>query len=262
MKRFFVFAFLLLLSVPICSASPDLNKLPEQDVQKVKDLIAKLEPYIKEREAAENLAKLTFDELYAPLNEEERAFLKGFQEIDPVAAGVHIPYREIATGQEELTVIRGQTMKVLKDGKEEEKILPPQYLPPKVFEKYTAMMEAMKKNLGKRLFVESGYRSSAYQLYLFVYYLKNHEYSIKETVKFVTLPGYSEHGSPNHQAIDFINENGINGEDKPEEFEALAEYKWLLDNAAKFDFVLSYPRSAQGGVTFEPWHWRYEHNEK
>ncbi len=258
MKKFFICAVLLVLSVPAYSAALDLAKLPEPDVQQVKDLIVKLEPYIREREAAENLAKLTFDELYAPLDEDERAFLKGFQDIDPKAAGVRIPYREIATGQEELVVLRGQKMKVVKDGKEEEKIVPPQYLPPPVFQKYTEMMDAMQKDLGKRLLVESGYRSSAYQLYLFVYYLKNHEYSITETVKFVTLPGYSEHGSPNHQAVDFINENGINGEEVPEEFEALPEYRWLLENAVKFDFVLSYPRNAQGGITFEPWHWRYE----
>lgn len=262
MKKFLLCACVLFLSVPVCSAALDLDKLPEQDVQQVKDLIAKLDPYIREREAAENLATLTFDELYAPLNEADRAFLKSFQDIDPRAAGVRIPYREIATGQEELVVIRGQKMMVTKDGKEEEKIVPPQYLPPKVFQKYTEMMDAMQKDLGKRLLVESGYRSSAYQLYLFVYYLKNHEYSIKETVKFVTLPGYSEHGSPNHQAIDFINESGINGEEVSEEFEALPEYAWLQKNAAKFDFVHSYPRGASGGITFEPWHWRYEPDEK
>ena len=258
MKRFFICALVLLLAFPAYSATLDLEKLPEQDVQKVKDLIAKLEPYIREREAAENLAKLTFDELYAPLNDDERDFLKSFQDIDPKAAGVRIPYREIATGQEELIVLRGQKMKITKDGKEEGKIIGPQYLPPLVFQKYTEMMDAMQKDLGKRLLVESGYRSSAYQLYLFVYYLKNHEYSIKETVKFVTLPGYSEHGSPNHQAIDFINENGINGEEVPEEFEVLPEYAWLKDNATKFNFVHSYPRNAEGGITFEPWHWRYE----
>ena len=115
----------------------------------------------------------------------------------------------------------------------------------------------MQKDIGKRLYVESGYRSSAYQLYLFVSYLKNHSYSIKETAKFVALPGYSEHGDPQHQAIDFINENGIN-QDRPKEFENLPEYQWLLANAGKFGFVLSYPRNSKEGITFEPWHWRYD----
>src|SRR3990167_9540016 len=119
MKRFLMCALVLLLSVPVYSATLDLEKLPEQDIQKAKDLIVKLDPYIREREAAENLAKLTFDELYAPLNDDERAFLKSFQDIDPKAAGVRIPYREIATGEEELVVIRGQKMEVLNKGKEE-----------------------------------------------------------------------------------------------------------------------------------------------
>jgi D-alanyl-D-alanine carboxypeptidase len=91
-----------------------------------------------------------------------------------------------------------------------------------------------------------------------VFYLSNHEYSIKETAKFVALPGYSEHGAPKFQAIDFINAEGINGEDNPQEFEDLAENKWLLEHAGEFGFVLSYPKDAPGGITWEPWHWRYE----
>ena len=74
----------------------------------------------------------------------------------------------------------------------------------------------------------------------------------------MALPGYSEHGSVKHQALDFINTDGINGEDNPEEFEALEENRWLLKNAKKFGFVLSYPKNDKSGITWEPWHWRYE----
>jgi D-alanyl-D-alanine carboxypeptidase len=95
-------------------------------------------------------------------------------------------------------------------------------------------------------------------LYLFVFYLSNHAYSIRETVKYVALPGYSEHGCPRRQALDFINEEGINGDGCPEQFEALAENAWLLKNAHKFNFVLSYPKDAKEGITYEPWHWRIE----
>ena len=44
------------------------------------------------------------------------------------------------------------------------------------------------------------------------------------------------------------------------------EYPWLLDNAHKFGFALSYPRPAKNtqedfnettGYNFEPWHWRF-----
>ncbi len=47
-------------------------------------------------------------------------------------------------------------------------------------------------------------------------------------------------------------------EENAGEFEALPEYRRLLDHAEEFGFVLSYPRQAQAGIPFEPWHWRYE----
>jgi len=139
--------------------------------------------------------------------------------------------------------------------------LPPQFLPRDVNERYTKMMEAMQKDIGKRLYLESGYRSSAYQLYLFIDSLKNHNYSIRETAKYVALPGYSEHGCPRRQALDFINEDGVNGDGNPQEFEDLPEYAWLTKNAGKFGFILSYPKDANEGITYEPWHWRIKGKE-
>ena len=61
-----------------------------------------------------------------------------------------------------------------------------------------------------------------------------------------------------HLAIDFINANGVNGEKNVAEFEALPEFQWLLRNAGKFGFVLSYPKNAGFGITYEPWHWHYD----
>ncbi|HAM41218.1 MAG TPA: hypothetical protein DDX89_07900 [Candidatus Omnitrophica bacterium] len=127
---------------------------------------------------------------------------------------------------------------------------------------YEAMMEAMAHDLGKRLLVESGYRSPAYQLYLFLFYLPKHDHSIRETNRFVALPGHSEHGYPPRQAVDFINEEGINGEDNPEAFEALPEYQWLAHHAHEFGFVLSYPRDNPHNTAFEPWHWHFEQSDK
>ncbi len=234
----------------------NLDRLSDADIQKVQTLLAKLEPLMTERKTKQNLATLTFPELYAPLNPGERQFLKKFQNLEPGPLNVKIPYRGLATGKEELVLVKGQ--KVNEKGKERE--IPPQFVPTEVFKAYTVMMAAMQKDLGRRLYVESGYRSSAYQLYLLVYYLKNHRYSIRQTAKFVALPGYSEHGSPEHQALDFINRDGINGEDNPKEFEDLPEFRWLVKNAGKFGFVLSYPRGSKEGITYEPWHWRYEKN--
>lgn len=63
--------------------------------------------------------------------------------------------------------------------------------------------------------------------------------------------GYSEHqlGS----TVDFTTPD-IPG--AREEFASTKEYEWLLDNAHKYGFVLSYPEGNQFYV-FEPWHWRF-----
>ena len=255
LRIFFVFIFILSFT-QAARAQLNFGGLSKEDIQRAENLMEKIAPLIKQRDAKENLATLTFSELYAPLNKEEQKFLKSFQDLDVKEVGVTIPFRGIATGQEDLAIIKGQKVKM--NGKDQE--LPPQFLPKDVYEKYLHLMDAMQKDLGKHLYIESGYRSSAYQLYLFIFYLKNHTFSIRETAKYVTLPGFSEHGAPKHQAIDFINEDGISGETNPSEFENLDEYKWLLKRASEFGFVLSYPKGAVG-ITFEPWHWRCDAQE-
>lgn len=246
----------------VAFAGLNLDRLSEEDIQDVKALIAKLDPFIQERQKKKDHVLLTFDELYTPLTDKEKKFLKKFEHLDAKTLGVKIPFRGLSSGGEDLVIITGQKVKVRPEQKKtikaDEWELPPQYLPRRVYQQYQVMMKAMQKDIGKRLYVESGYRSSAYQLYLLVYYLQNHDYSIRETTKFVALPGYSEHGAPKFQAIDFINTDGINGENNPREFEDLPEYRWLLKNAGRFGFILSYPKKSGTGITYEPWHWRYE----
>ncbi len=238
------------------SAALNLDVLSAHDIAMVRQVVERLEPLIRGREAEGTLATLTFEELYTPLGEEEREFLKAFETLDPAALNVRIPFRGVATGAEALVRISGQRVFSGNFAGAPSREIGIQYLPEGVYRRCEAMMAAMEADLGTRLLIESGYRSSAYQLYLFVYYLQNHAYSIRETVGFVALPGYSEHGAPRYQAVDFMNRLGINGEDDPADFEALPEYRWLLDHAAAFGFVLSYPRVEGTGITFEPWHWR------
>jgi zinc D-Ala-D-Ala carboxypeptidase len=232
----------------------NLDRLSDIEIKKTEAILAKLTPVIEQKRQTATLATLTFAELYKPLNKKQKDFLKSFEKLDANELGVKIRYRGAASGKEELVKITGQKVK----DKDKTMTLPPQFLPKDVYQSYTAMMDAMKKDIGKRLYVESGYRSAAYQLYLFIFYLKNHSYSIRQTSKFIALPGYSEHGDPKHQAIDFVNEDGIDGQNDPQAFEVLEEYKWLTQNAYKFGFVLSYPKDSKDGITFEPWHWRYE----
>ena len=232
----------------------NVEKLTPEHIAEVKTLVAKLEPFIKTKDQEGKLPSLTFKELESPLNSSEKRFLRSFRDLKAGEAGVRIPFRGFSYGEKDLVQLNGQKIRV--KGKEKE--LPPQFLSPQVFQSYQFMIGAMERDIGKRLFVESGYRSSAHQLYLFIYYLSNHDYSIRETVKWVALPGYSEHGDPEHLAIDFISTDGINGEESIAEFEALQEYQWLLKNAGRFGFVLSYPKNVPIGITYEPWHWRYD----
>ncbi len=63
--------------------------------------------------------------------------------------------------------------------------------------------------------------------------------------------GYSEHQLGT--TLDFTTENlggGLTG------FEATPAYEWLVKNAYKYGFVLSYPKD-NAYYVFEPWHWRY-----
>jgi len=261
MKKISTLLILSCLAVAITSpafAALPLDGLPQKDVAMVQRLLDKLAPLIKTREANSTLATLTFDELYAPLDESESQFLKEFQNLDAKAVNVKIPFRGMATGKEPLVKIAGQRIRYVRIQNGATREIGVQYLPEQVYKKSQEMMDAMERDIGKRLLIESGYRSSAYQLYLFVFYLSNHDYSIRETAKFVALPGFSEHGAPAHQAVDFINEFGINGENDPTEFDVLPEYAWLLAHAGEFGFVLSYPKTDQSGITYEPWHWRFD----
>jgi len=63
--------------------------------------------------------------------------------------------------------------------------------------------------------------------------------------------GYSEHQLGT--TLDFTTENLGGGLTN---FESTAAYTWLLDNAHKYGFVLSYPKD-NAYYIFEPWHWRF-----
>lgn len=63
--------------------------------------------------------------------------------------------------------------------------------------------------------------------------------------------GYSEHQLGT--AVDFTTP-ALKGAFNP--FKDTAEYEWLLENAHKYGFILSYPED-NTYYQFEPWHWRF-----
>ena len=46
-----------------------------------------------------------------------------------------------------------------------------------------------------------------------------------------------------------------------EDFAQTKEYEWLLNNAHKFGFEMSFPQNNKQNLGFEPWHWRYIGND-
>ena len=241
-------------SLSLDAAALNVERLEPSEVETLRTILKTLESPVgsKKQDGTANL--LTWEQLYAPLNPEQRAFLDTFRAPRAETLGATSHYFGEPSVMPDLVPAGHQETR--RNGTATP--LDPQYLPRQVLDAYQRMMDAMHAALGKRLLVESGYRSAAYQLYLFLFYLPKHGYSIRETNRFVALPGHSEHGYPPRQAIDFINEAGVNGEDHPEEFEALPEYAWLKQHAKEFGFALSYPRGNPYHTSFEPWHWHVE----
>lgn len=69
--------------------------------------------------------------------------------------------------------------------------------------------------------------------------------------KFIADQGYSEHQLGT--TVDFTTSE-FNG--NASLFHKTKAYKWLLENAYKYGFVLSYPENNKYYI-FEPWHWRF-----
>jgi LAS superfamily LD-carboxypeptidase LdcB len=233
------------------------QRLEPGEIETLQGILQALDPVVTPKKQDGSAILLTWEELYAPLTQAQRQFLDAFRGLKAKELGATSHYFGEPQARWDIAPVGPQ--QILKEGRPSP--LNPQFLPRNVLDAYGRMMDAMEAAIGRRLLVESGYRSPAYQLYLFLFYMPKHDHSVAETNRFVALPGHSEHGYPPRQAIDFINEEGINGEDRPEEFEALPEYRWLQEHAREFGFHLSYPRGNAYNTAFEPWHWHYEEQQ-
>ena len=100
-----------------------------------------------------------------------------------------------------------------------------------------------------KLYVYSGYRSFSEQSALKTQYRV--VYGSGSANAFSADQGYSEHQLGT--TADFITP-GLGGE--LDGFDTTAAYNWLVLNAYKYGFELSYPKNNSYYV-FEPWHWRF-----
>ena len=100
----------------------------------------------------------------------------------------------------------------------------------------------------------SGYRSINLQNDIF-YSLKSfRNQEAAERARVSAPPGYSEHSTG--FAID-IGDATQRETDFEADFENTDAFRWLIKNAAKFHFKLSFNKDNKY-IDYEPWHWRYE----
>lgn len=123
------------------------------------------------------------------------------------------------------------------------------YVNKNVYEQFVKMYDAIKKE-NMSIYIASPYRSYNYQENLYSNYVSKNGKEKADT--FSARAGYSEHQTG--LAMDISN-----GKISYTKFEETSEYKWMLDNAYKYGFILRYPKNKekQTGYMFESWHFRY-----
>ena len=115
------------------------------------------------------------------------------------------------------------------------------------------MREEAKKD-GIYLVFLSGYRSINLQNDIFFSLKSIRNQVAAERARVSAPPGYSEHSTG--FAIDF-GDATQRETDFETEFENTDAFRWLIKNAAKFHFKLSFTKDNKF-IDYEPWHWRYE----
>lgn len=109
--------------------------------------------------------------------------------------------------------------------------------------------------------VTSGYRSYEYQRTLFDGYVQNETANnpalSREQAEDIVATYSSRPGTSEHQSGLCVDMHNLPGADIG--FAEKDAYKWLVENAWKFGFILRYPEAKTDvtKISFEPWHWRF-----
>ncbi len=200
----------------------------------------------------QNPPLITFEQLRELLGEECYRVAEKFMAADPAEYGFKGPKLGVKEVPIDPVKVEGQ---IYIEG-QEVKDLPAPFVSQTTFAQFQKMSKQVEKDLERPLLVASGYRSPAYQMYLFLYYLWYLKFDYPNVFNRVALPGYSEHGDGERHAIDVMTVYGSPSNPRPTDFEYTQEYAWLTKNAQSYGFVLTYPKDNLHGVMFEPWHWR------
>ncbi len=120
---------------------------------------------------------------------------------------------------------------------------------------YLKKMEVAALRDGVDLVFLSGFRSVTLQDQIFYQNKSIRNQIAIQRAKVSAPPGYSEHSTG--YAID-IGDRQRRETDFEVEFETTPAFLWLKENAAKYHFVLSFPKGNHQKISYEPWHWRFE----
>ena len=116
-------------------------------------------------------------------------------------------------------------------------------------------MQFMAAQRGISLQLLSGYRSIDLQREIFYENKSIRNQTAIERSWDSAPPGYSEHSTG--YAIDVGDGNYPNTHFEVE-FEKTPAFQFMKRFASKYHFTLSFPPNNKQGVTYEPWHWRFE----
>ena len=115
-------------------------------------------------------------------------------------------------------------------------------------------MQAAARASGIILVPLSGFRSISEQEYLFFQVKAQRAQVASKRAEVSAPPGYSEHHTG--YAVD-IGDGRVPAANLSANFEQTSAYKWLIENAPKYSFELSFTPDNLQGISYEPWHWRY-----
>lgn len=118
---------------------------------------------------------------------------------------------------------------------------------------FDAMVQAARSQ-GVILVPISGFRSVNDQQHLFFDVKAERGQRATQRAEVSAPPGYSEHHTG--YAID-VGDGKVPATHLNTDFEKTEAFLWLQQNAARFNFEMSFTLNNPQGVSYEPWHWRF-----
>nr|WP_225867156.1 M15 family metallopeptidase [Cyanobium sp. PCC 7001] len=118
----------------------------------------------------------------------------------------------------------------------------------------TSMLRAAEDD-GVSLSLLSAFRSKELQKDIFFGVKAERNQNARERAEVSAPPGFSEHSTG--YAVD-LGDGRLPQTNLSPRFEETPAFRWLEQNAARYHFTLSFPRDNPQGVSYEPWHWRFE----